>query len=151
MRDLITQLAEAPQSFDLFQAISLLERSEPDRAAVGTSLGLDEALRFSADVTLSFMPSDVSAVLLSKREGPPLTLSTSALSLAGAHGPYAYFDFLSLDPAPLALLTARNICEVALFATAAIALLVELRVEELANEGRNRRVVDEEGVVPKRG
>ena len=65
--------------------------------------------------------------------------------------PYAYFDFLSLDPAPLALLTARNICEVALFATAAIALLVELRVEELANEGRNRRVVDEEGVVPKRG
>ncbi len=87
MRDLITQLAEAPQSFDLFQAISLLERSEPDRASVGTSLGLDEALRFSADVTLSFMPSDVSAVLLSKREGPPLTLSTSALSLAGAHGP----------------------------------------------------------------
>ena len=59
MRDLITQLAEAPQSFDLFQAMSILERSEPDLAPVGTSLGLDEALRLSADVTLSFMPSDV--------------------------------------------------------------------------------------------
>jgi type VI secretion system protein ImpH len=87
MRDLITQLAEAPQSFDLFQAMSILERSEPDLAPVGTSLGLDEALRLSADVTLSFMPSDVSAVLRSKREGPPMTLMTSALSLAGAHGP----------------------------------------------------------------
>jgi len=65
--------------------------------------------------------------------------------------PYAYFDFLALEPAPLALITARNICEVALFATAAIALLVELRVEELANEGRDRLIVDEEGVVPERG
>jgi len=65
--------------------------------------------------------------------------------------PYAYFDFLALEPAPLALITARNICEVALFATAAIALLVELRVKELANEGRDRLIVDEEGVVPERG
>jgi hypothetical protein len=65
--------------------------------------------------------------------------------------PYAYFDFLALEPAPLALITARNICEVVLFTTAAIALLVELRVEELANEGRDRLIVDEEGVVPERG
>ena len=87
VQDLITQLADEPQNFDLFQAMSILERSEPDRAPLGTSVGLDEALRLSADVTLTFMPSDVSAVRVSKREGPPLTLLTSALSLAGSHGP----------------------------------------------------------------
>lgn len=87
MPDLITQLAESAPNYDLFQAMSLLERSEPERAAIGTSVGLDEAVRLSADVTLSFMPSDVSAVRHSKREGPPLTLFTSVLSLAGAHGP----------------------------------------------------------------
>jgi type VI secretion system protein ImpH len=87
LSDLITQLAESAPNYELFQAMSLLERSEPERAPIGTSVGLDEALRLSADVTLSFMPSDVSAVRHSKREGPPLTLLTSVLSLAGAHGP----------------------------------------------------------------
>ena len=65
--------------------------------------------------------------------------------------PYVYFDFLSLVPGPVALITVRNLLEVGLLATAGYALLRELRVEELANEGRDRRVVDEEGVVPERG
>ena len=33
MPDLIEQLRQAPQTFNLFQALSILERSEPARAA----------------------------------------------------------------------------------------------------------------------
>ncbi len=65
--------------------------------------------------------------------------------------PYVYFDFLSLAPGPLVLITVRNALEVALLGIAAFALVRELRLEELANQGRNRRVVDQEGVVPERG
>ena len=53
MRDLIAQLRAAPHGFDLFQAISLLERSEPSREPLGTSIGLDEAVRLSAEVSLA--------------------------------------------------------------------------------------------------
>lgn len=65
--------------------------------------------------------------------------------------PYAYFAFLSLQTGPLLMATARNVLEVVLLVVAAYALLTELRVEELSNEGRHRLVVDEEGVVPERG
>ncbi len=65
--------------------------------------------------------------------------------------PYAYFDFLSLEPIPLAIITVRNAAEFVLCGFAVYALLSELRLEELANEGPNRRVIDEERVVPERG
>jgi len=87
MRSLKRQLLAQPQRFNLFQALSLLERSDPERAPIGTSLGLDEAVRISGDVSLSFVPSDISAVRPSKRKGPEWTLSSSVLSLAGATGP----------------------------------------------------------------
>jgi type VI secretion system protein ImpH len=87
MPDLITLLRQQPHAFDLFQAISILERSEPGRAPLATSVGLDEALRLVAQVVQAFAPSDVAAVLESGRAGPPLTLSSPVLSLAGAHGP----------------------------------------------------------------
>lgn len=87
MPDLITQLREQPHGFDLFQALSILERSEPGRARLGTSVGLDEAVRLVAHVGLGFAPSDVAAVGASTRAGPPLTLTSTVLSLAGAHGP----------------------------------------------------------------
>lgn len=87
MSDLISQLREAPHDFDLFQAISILERSEPAREPVGTSLGLDEAVRLAAQVDLAFAPSDISRVGDSMRPGPPLTLKSRAFSLAGAQGP----------------------------------------------------------------
>ncbi len=87
MRDLIAQLRAAPYGFDLFQALSLLERSEPARAPIGTSVGLDEAVRLSAAVSLAFPPSDIQAVGPSKRAGPPLTLMSTVMSMAGAHGP----------------------------------------------------------------
>ncbi len=80
-------LRSNPHAFDLFQAISILERSEPARAPVATSVGLDEALRLSAQVELAFAPSDISDLCDSARAGPPLTLKSALVSLAGAQGP----------------------------------------------------------------
>ena len=87
MSDLMSQLREDPHDFDLFQAISLLERSEPARALVGTASGMDEALRLVAQVDMSFAPSDVADLRDSTRPGPPLTLKTPVLTLAGPQGP----------------------------------------------------------------
>ena len=89
MPDLIAQLRRAPHTFDLFQAISLLERSASKGAPVGSSVGMDETVRLGAHVDLAFAPSDVAGVDESARPGPPLTLRTAALSLAGAQGPLA--------------------------------------------------------------
>jgi type VI secretion system protein ImpH len=87
MPGVIDLLRERPHGFDLFQALSLLERAQGDREPIGTSVGLDEAVRLAAQVDLAFAASDINGVEESKRHGPPLTLRTSALSLAGAHGP----------------------------------------------------------------
>ena len=87
MSDLMSLLREDPHAFDLFQAISLLERSEPARAPVGTAGGMDEALRLAAQVDMSFAPSDVADLQDSTRPGPPLTLKSPVLTLAGAQGP----------------------------------------------------------------
>jgi type VI secretion system protein ImpH len=87
MPDLMSRLREHPQGFDLFQAISLLERAEPGRERVGISLGIDEALRLSAQVELGFAPSDIDAIAQSQRPGPPLTLWSCVMTLAGAQGP----------------------------------------------------------------
>ncbi|QGZ42661.1 type VI secretion system protein ImpH [Pseudoduganella flava] len=89
MSDLIAQLRRAPYGFDLFQAISLLERSEPARAAVGTSAGIDEAVRLAGQTDFAFPASDVASVRNSASAGPALTLRTAALTLAGGHGPLA--------------------------------------------------------------
>jgi type VI secretion system protein ImpH len=89
MPDLISKLRRAPHEFDLFQAISLIERAEPSRAPVGQGLGMDEALRLAGDVELGFAASDIGGLAASGRPGPPLTLRTAALTLAGAQGPLA--------------------------------------------------------------
>jgi type VI secretion system protein ImpH len=89
MPDLIAQLRRAPHTFDLFQAISLLERSAPERAPVGTAQGLDEAVRLGGQVEMGFAPSDIASLSDSARPGPDLTLRTGALSLAGSQGPIA--------------------------------------------------------------
>lgn len=87
MPDLMSMLRAQPHAFDLFQALSILERGEPERSPVGTSVGLDESVRLVAQVTQGFVASDVAGVQESTRPGPPLTLSSPVLSLAGAHGP----------------------------------------------------------------
>jgi type VI secretion system protein ImpH len=89
MPDLIAELRRAPHGFNLFQAISLLERSAPVRAPVGTGVGMDEAVRLGAHVDMAFAPSDIASLGESARPGPALTLRTAALTLAGAQGPIA--------------------------------------------------------------
>jgi type VI secretion system protein ImpH len=89
MPDLISQLRRAPHDFDLFQAISLLERSEPSRVPVGTGQGVDEAVRLASQSDFAFPPSDVASLGDSARPGPPMMLRTAALTLAGGHGPIA--------------------------------------------------------------
>ncbi|KAB8044662.1 type VI secretion system baseplate subunit TssG [Janthinobacterium aquaticum] len=83
----MSQLREAPHGFNLFQALSIIERSAPQCAPLGTSVGRDEAVRLVAQVELAFAGSDIAAVQDSTRPGPPLTLTSSVLSLAGANGP----------------------------------------------------------------
>ena len=99
---LIARLKANPQRFDLFQAISLLERAAPWARPLGRGNGLAEAVRLTGHVSLAFEPSDVHSV----RESPPAqpdgmsaagsvsyapraswTLSTPVLTLAGANGP----------------------------------------------------------------
>jgi type VI secretion system protein ImpH len=84
---LIDKLVARPQGFNLFQAISLLERRVPGRAAVGTSHGGDEAVRLTSVVSLGFQASDVANVAVPADPDAPARLATSALSLAGAEGP----------------------------------------------------------------
>lgn len=87
MPDLIEQLLASPHGYGLFQAMSLLERSCPDKPGLGTSLGLDEAVRLVADPSLSFPASDITGAQASAEEGPAYLLKTPVLGLAGARGP----------------------------------------------------------------
>ena len=102
---LIARLIANPQGFDLFQAISLLERAVPHGRPLGRGNGAGEGVRLSGFVSLTFEPSDVRSVRqgeLPKRRSahetnevheahdahrPAYTLSTPVLTLAGANGP----------------------------------------------------------------
>jgi type VI secretion system protein ImpH len=84
---LIERLATRPHGFNLFQAISLLERAAPEAGRVGEGSGQTEAVRLSAVVSLGFQPSDVASVGFGGASGEPYTLSSPVLSLAGAQGP----------------------------------------------------------------
>lgn len=98
MSDILSQLLRAPHQFNLFQAISLLERAAPDRAPVGTSGGMDEAVRLAAQVDMAFAPSDIASIKVNRHPGPAWILRTPALTLAGGQGPLATaFTELLLD------------------------------------------------------
>jgi type VI secretion system protein ImpH len=84
---LIERLYSQPQGFNLFQAISLLERHAPERAAMGTGVGLDEAALLRGSVSLAFAPSDVVSVQPAATPKDRSTLTSAAMSLAGANGP----------------------------------------------------------------
>ena len=91
MPDILSQLLRAPHTFNLFQAISLLERAAPDRAPAGTGVGVDEAVRLAAHVSLAFAPSDIASIKSDSgpASAPAWTLRTPAMTLAGAQGPLA--------------------------------------------------------------
>ncbi len=88
-RDLpvLQRLLDEPQGFDLFQAISLLEREgvAEGRAEIGEP-GV-EAVRLTSHVSLGFEASDVKATGRDAPSGEAFTLATPALSLAGQGGP----------------------------------------------------------------
>lgn len=107
---LIARLIANPQGFDLFQAISLLERAVPHARPLGRGNGAGEAVRLSGFVSLTFEPSDVRSVRRGEpprrpsahdahehephdashapdAQRPAYTLSTPVLTLAGANGP----------------------------------------------------------------
>lgn len=84
---LVERLVGRPQGFNLFQAISLLERVSPELAPVGRGDGQAESVRLSSVVSLGFQPSDVSKVSAAQQNGEAYTLATAVMSLAGAHGP----------------------------------------------------------------
>lgn len=81
------RLASRPHGFNLFQAISLLERAAPHMPAVGQGHGEPEAVRLNAVVSLGFQASDVSAVRAGSDSGEAYTLLSPVMSLAGAQGP----------------------------------------------------------------
>jgi type VI secretion system protein ImpH len=109
---LIARLKANPQSFDLFQAISLLERAAPWARPLGRGNGLGEAVRLVGHVSLAFEPSDIRSVqehagsrgghhadvtdehepASRERHGAhdmhaSYTVTTPVLTLAGANGP----------------------------------------------------------------
>ncbi|MGJ9416297.1 type VI secretion system baseplate subunit TssG [Massilia sp. CMS3.1] len=89
MPDILSRLLRDPQHFNLFQAISLLERAAPDRAQVGAGVGMDEAVRLAAHVDMAFAPSDIASLRPGTGDGPAWILRTPAMTLAGGQGPLA--------------------------------------------------------------
>lgn len=96
----IAMLLRAPYRFDLFQAISLLERQGPRDAEHGARLavgdGQGESVRLSGHVALGFQPSDIHSVkargplgaaATGQRVAPTYILATQAMTLAGGQGP----------------------------------------------------------------
>lgn len=98
---LIGQLSARPAGFDLFQAISLLERAVPGAQPLGRGNGAGEAVRLRGLVSLAFQPADIRTV---RKEAagaeyyscPAYTLTTPVLTLAGTDGPLplAYTEML---------------------------------------------------------
>jgi len=86
---LIARLLAHPQDFDLFQAIHLLERAQPWARPLGTGDGTNEAVRLTGHVSLAFEPSDIRNVRSEAAGGDraTYTVSTAAMTLAGASGP----------------------------------------------------------------
>lgn len=86
----IEQLLEHPNRFNLFQAISLLERVHQATAQYGGACAAVEvqaqAVRLNAHISLAFEPSDVRSVTLPQVDGAPYTLVTGAFGLTGGPG-----------------------------------------------------------------
>lgn len=86
---LIDRLEAEPWGFDLLQAIALLERACPDRAALGTGIDPEqEAVRIEHDPSLAFPPSDV--VEARRRPDGGGVVRTPVMGVAGFAGPLPY-------------------------------------------------------------
>jgi type VI secretion system protein ImpH len=87
MHSVVRRLLASPQSFNLFQAISLLERVAPHKKGVATGLGVNEAVRLKAAVGLQFQPSDIQSIAEPSGPHAPHTVVSGVMSLAGSGGP----------------------------------------------------------------
>lgn len=81
-----------PQGLDLFQAISLLERSAPEAEDLGQGSGRGEAVRLAGHISLSFPPADVMEVERTADAPTRWRLVTPVLALAGVNGPLPESD-----------------------------------------------------------
>lgn len=128
--ELIPRLLDRPQGFDLFQAISLLEREgmAEGHVALGSDGGT-EAVRLSSHVSLGFEASDIRQARRGATTGEAFTLSTPVLSLLGQGGP--------LPSAFTELVIARNAAKD--FATSDFLDILHHRLLSLFYLGRKRR------------
>ena len=127
---LLERLIQQPQGFDLFQAISLLEREgvAAGHVAIGETGGT-EAVRLKSHISLGFQASDVRKISRGADTGEAFTLSTPALSLAGHGGP--------LPAAFTELILERNAAKD--FATTDFLDIIQHRLLSLFYLGRKRR------------
>lgn len=87
-RSVAQLLAEEPHRFDFYKAVQILEQLAPDAVPVGEGAEpAREPVRFSAEVSLAFPPSDVRSLTPAEDPAAPPTLEVSFLGLAGVHGP----------------------------------------------------------------
>ena len=86
-RDAVRAELEAnPRTFSFFQAVRVLEATQPDRAGVGGSGGPEgEVVRFSVHPSLGFAPSEIEH-LRPGEDGAPPVMSVNLLGLVGAEG-----------------------------------------------------------------
>ncbi|MEO0314217.1 MAG: type secretion system baseplate subunit TssG [Pseudomonadota bacterium] len=124
------RLLNTPQGFDLFQAISLLEREgvAEGRVEIGASGG-PEAVRLKSHISLGFEASDVRNISRGAETGEAFTLSTPVLSLSGHGGP--------LPAAFTELLLERNAAKD--FATSDFLDIIQHRMLSLFYLNRKRR------------
>lgn len=84
---LLQRLLDQPQKFDLFQAISLLEREGVAGGCAEIGEPGTEAVRLGSHLSLGFEASDVRAASTQPPTGEAFRLTTPVLSLAGHAGP----------------------------------------------------------------
>ena len=92
------KLREEPYSFEFFQAVSLLQRLRPERQPVGRFTRPEqEAVRFSANPSLSFPASQVQALRWEPDESDlPARMMVNFMGLNGPMGvlPYCYSELV---------------------------------------------------------
>jgi type VI secretion system protein ImpH len=83
---LLNRLLDNPNGFDFFQAVSLLERLLPDRAAVGEFADpSDEVVRFDTPSTVGFPASAIQAMKDAEDDGPT-AMTVNFMGLTGPQG-----------------------------------------------------------------
>jgi type VI secretion system protein ImpH len=102
---LIQDLVAGPRGFSFFQAVRLLEASEPERPRVGRRGPVrQEAVRFRPNLSFGFPGADVERVEHTDAaggDGPPYRMTVNFLGLYGASSPLPAFiteDILAVDP-----------------------------------------------------